>query len=346
LPPLSGDRCAATDVGCSYPLGDDYACSDGVWQVLQSPMGLAPIPRCPQTLTCGFTTAPAAPAVVPSSAPADQVAAALTLAQYDVLIGRYLRGDVTVYSGRFGARTFSPNGAPGVTPAAFQDDAALASLELRPTVPYDWSPSLATPAAGSQTSVLVVHSLVAPFDFVLAQRSDDTSGTTCFSRVAPDSATVPQPNYLVDSCMGCLPSLTPAPTGILTNDVVVVHDLTMHDPTPVTDGGLVAPTVFTEFQAQLARVDPCSLRWKQLATLATTTGPSELASDPGLVGFADSGDEMVKHIDSSFMDRIITRGTCGTQTNYTIDRWVKKADLGAHGVRNFSVTSTLMVCGA
>ena len=94
----------------------------------------------------------------------------------------------------------------------------------------------------------------------------------------------------------------------------------MHDVTvAATDGGLVAVSVLTDFQGQLGRVDPCALRWKQLATLATTTVPAELAADPGLHGFADSGDEMVKHIISSFTDRVITRGTCGTQTSYTID---------------------------
>jgi hypothetical protein len=343
LPPLSGDRCAATDVGCSYPLGDDYACIDGVWQVLQSPMGLAPIPRCPQTLTCGFTTAPAAPDVVLPSAPAEQVATALTLAQYDALIGRYLRGDVTVYSGRFGARAIAPSGqAASVTPEGFQDDSALASVESHFTEPYDWSPPIATPSAVSRTAVLVVHSLVAPFDFMLAQRSDDTPDTTWFSGVAPDSATVPQPNYLIASCTGCLSSLIPTPPGFLINDVSVMHTQMV----PASDGGLVGVSVLTEFEGQLDRVEPCSLRWKQLATLATTTGPSELAADPGLRGFADSGDEMVKHINSSFTDRIITPGTCGMQTSYTIDLWVKKADLGAHGVRNLSITSTQMICGA
>ena len=44
--------------------------------------------------------------------------------------------------------------------------------------------------------------------------------------------------------------------------------------------------------------------------------------------------------------QFFTRGTCGTMTSYTIDLWVKKTDLGAHGVRNFTVTSTQMVCGA
>jgi hypothetical protein len=33
-------------------------------------------------------------------------------------------------------------------------------------------------------------------------------------------------------------------------------------------------------------------------------------------------------------------------TSYTIDLWVRQADLGAHGVRNFKVTSTQMICGA
>jgi len=350
LPPLAGDRCASTDVGCSYAsfgpglsLGDDYACLDGVWKVLQSPMGLIATPQCPQTLTCGFTTAPAAPATVPLSAPAEQVATAVTLAQYDALIGRYLRGDVTVYSGRFGARAIAPGGqAASVAPAGFQDDSALVSLEARPTVAWDWSPPLATPTADSQTAVLVAHSLVAPFDFILAQRSDDTAGTTWFSGIGADSATLPQDNYLVGSCKGCVPSLTPAPAGILIDGVNAMHDVMV----VASDGGLVAVSVLTEFQAQLGRVQPCSLRWKQLASLATTTGPAEVAADPGLHGFADSGDEMVKHINSSFIDRVITRGTCGTQTNYTIDLWVKKADLGAHGVRNFSVMSTLMICGA
>ena len=332
-----------TDVGCGYPFGDGYACIDGVWQVLQTPMGLAPIPRCPQTLTCGFTAAPAAPAAALAGAPAEQGATASALAQYDALIGRYLRGDVTVYSGRFGARALAPAGqAASVTPAGFQEDSALASLEVHPTVAWDWSPPLATPAADSRTAVLVAHSLVAPLDFVLAQRSDDARGTTWFSGVGADSATVPQANYLVGSCKGCVASLTPAPTGILIDGVAAMHDVMV----AAADGGLVAVSVLTDFQGQLGQVDPCALRWKQLATLATTTGPDELAADPGLGGFTDSGDEMVKHIVSSVTDRVITRGTCGTETTYTIDLWVKKADLGARGVRNFTVTSTLMICGA
>ena len=172
-------------------------------------MGIAAIPRCPQTMTCGFTTAPAAPAAVPAGAPAEQVATAATLAQYDALIGRFLRGDVTVYSGSFGARAIAPAGqAASVTPAGFQDDSALASLEVRPDGRVGRSPPLTAPAADSRTAVLVAHSLVAPLDFVLAQRSDDTAGTTWFSGIGPDSATVPQDNYLVGSCKGCLASLT------------------------------------------------------------------------------------------------------------------------------------------
>jgi hypothetical protein len=344
-PPLAGTNCTTPDLGCGYDglgLGDGVSCIDGVWKVLPSPEGLFLPASCPQTLTCGFTTAPAAPAPAAAGATAEQGATAAALARYDALIGRFLRGDVTVYSGDFGAFASELNPAsPNPTLNEFQAGAALALLDIRPTVLADWSPTLASPAVGSMTAVLVAHSMATPLYAVVAQRSDDTPGTTWLSGVRSDSPTAPQANQLVGSCMSCVPALSPAPEEILIDQARAVRTVTAS-----SDGGSVQVQLNDVVQGQLARVRPCSLRWKQLVTLDTTTGPNEVALDPGLGGFVDSGDEMVEHITSYFLDQVITNGTCGLMTGYTIDLWVKKADLGAHGVRNFTATSTQMVCGA
>jgi hypothetical protein len=347
-PPLAGDACATPDIGCAYGqfgsdvgLGDGYSCIDGFWTILPSVQGSFAIPRCPQTMTCGFTTAPVAPDPAVPGAPAEQAAPAAALAEYDALIGRFLRGDATVYSGDFDVSTLERGQGAFVPSGGFKSGGALASLDVRSTVPDDWWPPLATPPTDSRTAVLVVHSLIVPLDFVLAQRSDDAPGTTWLSGVRADSPTAPGPNPLIISCAGCLPSLTPSPDGLLINGATVMGMAMVP-----SDGGFAEVQLRSSFDAQLDRVDPCALRWRQLATLATTTGPDELAADPGLRGFVDSGDEMVKHIVSSYTDRTITRGTCGTMTSYTIDLWVKKADLGAHGVRNYNVTSAQMICGA
>jgi hypothetical protein len=352
-PPLAGDLCATPDVGCGYDgyggssqLGAGYACIDGVWQVLRSPMGISAIPRCPQTMTCGFTTAPGAPDAAVLGLPAEQYATAAALGEYDALIGRFLRGDATVYSGNFSASVLerasdSDAYRPG---GGFREGAALAALDVRATAPFDWWPPIATPPAGSRTAVLVVHALDAKADLLFAQRSDDTPGTTWFSSVGTDSSAFPGPNRLITSCASCLPPLTPPAGGILINGGNGAQ--VMGTGMVPGDGGFVQVQLLTSLQGQLGRVDPCALRWTQLAQLATTTGPDEVAADPGLRGYVDSGDELVKHIVNKYIDRVLTRATCGTMTSYTLDLWVKKADLGAHGVRNYTVTSTQMVCGA
>jgi hypothetical protein len=343
--PLAGTACGMPDQFCGYggfcsiPVGYNYHCVNGYWQPVQTPLGTCAFPLCPEAKTCGFSTAPAVPAAAAPGASAEAQATAIELAKYDALIGRFLRGDVKVYTGTVGAMTtVADTGGPTPHTATnnIADGPALAMLDVRPTAAYDWTPSLyPAPPAGSQTAVLVVHHLPTHSFLVFGQRQDLDPDVTWSGVIRRDSAE----NALTRSCMGCVPRFASGPSSLSFDRALT----TGKEFATAANGAQMSVDVFTGAQASLDALAPCTLRWPDLATLNTSTGPAEISDDPGLGRFMDGGDEMVRH-DGGALGGPTMRGTCADQTLYTIDLWVKKADLAAHGVRNFQVVDVVTTC--
>jgi hypothetical protein len=346
--PLAGTACGPSEQFCTYDgapsVGGNYQCKNGYWAPIQSPLGIFVPPVCPAAMSCGFTTAPTAPADAAPGAAVETRASAAALAKYDALVGRFLRGDVKVYKGTLSALSITPVGdnvtPPFTTQAQILGGAAIALLDVRPTNDRDWYPSIAPAAAGSQTAVLVMHGIASRQYVVYGQVLDRDPDVTWTGIVRLDN---PMVGYIGDqfiySCKGCAPALAAKP-----DSLTLDHVTTRLTGTRTVNGMPMDIQIITSANAELGAVAPCTLRWKDLARLNTAIGPDEEAAELGLLGFVDAGDEMVLHDKQSFVDGPLMRGVCAPQTNYSIDLWVKKADLAAHGVRNFMVTSIGMVC--
>ena len=107
-------------------------------------------------------------------------------------------------------------------------------------------------------------------------------------------------------------------------------------------GSDVVLPVHTVVSANLTLVPPCELRMEDLVTLNITAGPNEGGGNSYLERPIDAGDEWVWHDVGSVGGS--SPHQCSTITTYTIDRFVKKSDLGHYGARDFKLGEPRQVC--
>jgi hypothetical protein len=293
--------------------------------------------------TCSFSNAPPPPASGPVNS-AQDFATVTELAKYDSLIGRFLRGDVTVYRG-----TVSAQGTQALNDSApiysiqtsIPDGAALAMLDIRATYGGDWYPSKVTVPSGSQTAALVVHSL--PSRLYLAYGQDtEEPGLTWGDYIEPDDPAAGVTDNVLDrSCSGCAPSFWTRPGTIAFDGLVTSGSVQVFNP----PGMYTDVPVSTTSSVHLTAAAPCSVGWSDLAILDTATGPNEFSADLGLRHFQPQGGLYVAHDSGSYVPVPPTNGVCVPATLYSVELWVDPSDLSKHGVRNFVITMVTMVCG-
>jgi hypothetical protein len=299
--------------------------------------------QCLEAPTCSFSNAPPAPAPGPINS-AQDFATATELAKYDSLVGRFLRGDVTVYRGTLsGQANLAVNFSAPVyqIQASIPEGAALAELDIRSTVFGDWRPPRATPPAGSLTAALLVHSLPSHL-YVSYGQDTDEPGLTWSGFIASDDPTLGVSDNLFDrSCSECAPSFWDRPSTIAFDGLVTTGTGLANNAGVTTSVPLSATT-----SVHLSAAAPCDLGWQDLAILDTATGPNEFAVDVGLRQFQPDGGLMVTHDGGSYVPVLPSRGVCVLATYYSVELWVDQSDLSNHGVRNFSITSMMTVCGS
>jgi hypothetical protein len=286
---------------------------------------------------CSFSSPPPPPAVTVTSV--EDYATATELATYDALIGRFLRGDVTVYRGTMSAQATAAYQAQASIPAG----PALALLDIRGTIGGDWLPPRNAVPSGSQTAVLVVHSLPSRLYVAYAQDTEDT-GVTWSGYIRSDNPAAGLSDNVLDrSCPGCGPSFWARPNDITFDGLVTSGSEQQYN--PVT--GTTNVPVSTTTSLQLTVAAPCSLAWQDLAILDTATGPNEFAAGNslGLTSFHPDGTGLLVSNDiGAYTPYPIASGTCGLVIYYAADLWVDSSDLSNHGVRNFNITSMQTQC--
>jgi hypothetical protein len=347
IPPVAATVCDTPGIICGDARVcdalsvEDVQCTSGRWQAVQmfSPISVACVgpPGCGATLTCSFGQAPAAPGAASDSATIEQRASDAALVRYDALVGRFLRGDVTVYAGMLSAMSTSFGGSPPAPTKrdGFLDGSILALFDSRPTIAADWVPPLSSVAAGSRTSILVVHELTSLQALVFGQLDEEPSTTWAGIILPDDPAGTIGPNPFSRSCVGCLSPLVGKPL-LISFEPFVAEGFAP----PLSDGGAPFPTGLTTTAGALGRVEPCTLRWPDLVDLNTAIGPIELSADLALESFVDTGIEMVSHESGTLVTGPATASGCVPQVGYTLDLWITKADLATHGVRGFKTVST------
>jgi hypothetical protein len=350
--PLAGTACATAGQLCAYgrpcntlAVGDNYECVAGLWQPysFSSPPGSCPTGAlCPAALTCSFSTAPTAPAAASPDDAFETRAHAAALVKYDAIVGRFLRGNVRVYKGQLGAAAVtnvSGSNPPRTTVTGFREGPAIALLDVRPKRAEDWNSAVVSVPAGGQTAVMVVHALQTRQYVVFGQEIESPDVTWSGFVTSDDPAVGVSSNRLSVFCRGCVVPFASRPNNLSFDKFVAVEA-----PPVAPDGGIAANPEFIHVSGNLGILTPCMVTWTDLQTLDTVVGPSEGSEEIGLRYFKTEGDERVLHDAGVFIDWILPQGTCATRTYYSIDLWVKTADLAVRGTRNFKVTETSMFC--
>jgi hypothetical protein len=287
---------------------------------------------------CAFVAAPpVAPDADPSADPA-VYATATSLQTMDRLIGPYLRGEVAVYRGTMKAHDNAsalanvavygprPDGDIALGPA-------LARVEVHVASTGDWGPPKS--AISGNLASLVLRS-VATGDHVVLSQLDTDATTTLATLVGKDREFV----TLTSSCTGCMADLAAKPANLALSGLTTTGTTTSFQGYAGQGGQDVAVTVHTTVSADLTKVAACDLRFEDLVAANVITGPNE--SHAGLENAIDTGTELVWHETGSIGGP--GGHTCADITAYTIDRFVKKSDLGVYGARNFVLGATTQIC--
>jgi hypothetical protein len=281
---------------------------------------------------CAFVNVPAAaPGLDPNAAPEE---VATTQARYvmDALIGRYLRGEVAVYRGTLSAHdhvAFADGRAEELGPDHdIPSGPALARLGMRTATESDWAPP--KKGANGHLASLVIRAADSK-RYVGVAALDSEPGTTFSTAVAEARQYAP----LAGGCVECGPDLAGQPAAITFDGLTTTAIEQIY-----RDSHYVDVIVSTTVTARLTRVAPCDLRYEDIFTADEITGPEYSA--PSLENGIDSGDEIVWHDTGTLGSP--SGHQCVPITDYTIDRFVRKADLGVYGARNFVLGATRMVC--
>jgi hypothetical protein len=287
---------------------------------------------------CAFVTAPpVAPAADPSASP-EVYANAKSLATLDRQIGPYLRGEVVVYRGTMKAHDNASALANvevyGPRPdGVITEGPALARLAVQSASTGDWAPPKS--AISGNLASLVLRSVATKSHVVLAQL-DSEATTTAATLVGEERQFV----TLNSSCAGCMADLATKPVKIDLTDLTTTGTVSSFQGYAGKDGKYVDVTVHTTVSASLTQVPACELHFEDLVAANVITGPNE--SEAGLEDAIDTGDELVWHEVGSIGGP--AGHQCANVTDYTIDRFVKKGDLGTYGARNFKLGATRQLC--
>jgi hypothetical protein len=233
------------------------------------------------------------------------------LALLDGYVGKYLRGDSTVYRGTMSAHDNqsvldeSISGTSGHThDQSVPLGIAVASLTL-----------------AGDTATLAVHGVTSLKFVDLWQDTKSPSTTTSVGIILGDG----ESGGNSGTCSGCVPSFIARPPTIdfaniestqvvnLTSGIGTrAHDVTLH----------------TYATAHLTLVTPCELTFEDIAGLSG-------------VAFTPQGDDMVSEFHGSAYSE---DEYCGI-AYYTIDLYINAANLADYGVRNFHQTAPDGGCG-
>jgi hypothetical protein len=272
---------------------------------------------------------------VDPTASQEEQANAIGLKMLDTYIGRYLRGEVAIYSGTAKAhdnRSALVNSIVyGPRPdGVIAQGPALAVLQVRPASDSDWDPPRTNPTG--TTSVLVVHGLPPDQHYILEQHSTEP-GLTFVSLLSPVSTTA----SMVTSCQNCAPDLSNKPASI-SFDVTATGPMTVYMGYAYDGGHDVNITAEVTASADLTALPLCSLTFDDLVVIESATGPNEISANP----FKKQGNEMVYSTGGSFT--VGGTAMCPLVQSYTIDLYVDLNDLSHYGTRNFVAGTPSVRC--
>ncbi|HXK20569.1 MAG TPA: hypothetical protein VNG33_22315 [Polyangiaceae bacterium] len=287
---------------------------------------------------CSFSTAPAAPADADPSASAEAKANAAGLRTLDFVIGRYLRGEASVYSGTAKAQdnrsALVNTEVAGPRPdSVIAEGPALALLQVRPAADRDWEPQNPNPTG--TTATLVIHGLPPDQHFILRQRSADP-GLTEVSLLSPVSTTA----AMATSCSDCAPDLMGKPQKVALTDLTATGHVMVFMGVAAQGGHDVDVTAQVTASADLALLSPCALTFDDLAIVETATGPNEI--DNTLQAFKKSGHEMTYMTGGSF--NVGGTAMCPLVQPYKIELYVDLDDLSHYGTRNYVAGTAAVAC--
>jgi hypothetical protein len=287
---------------------------------------------------CGFSSAPVAPPPVDTTASQEAQANAIGMHMLDNMIGRYLRGEATIYSGTASAHdnrselvnsiVYGPR-PDGVIP----DGRALGILEVRPSIDRDWDPPKQNPSG--TTSILVVHGLPPDQHYILEQHSVEP-GLTIVSLLSPVATTA----NMATSCKSCAPDLAGRPANVSFKDLSATGPMTVYMGYTYDGGHDVNVTARVTASADLTILPPCALTFDDLVVVESASGPNEISIE--LSEFTQQGNEMVRNSGGNFT----VGGTpmCPLVESYSIELYVDLNDLGHYGTRNFVAETPTVRC--
>lgn len=252
---------------------------------------------------CGFAGLPKPASTPAQGASAKAKAEAAGLAVLDGFVRPYLLDHVTVYRGTFTAHDNQGvlgAGSPYARPGTYEDQYVPPSAAVASLVIH------------GGLAVLSVHSLTAHKYVELSQATGSGSGgITNVGIILPDD----EQGGNTGTCQGCVPALDPSPDAIAFDGIESTQ--------LVAIGPKDNPTLHTYGTAQLTRVPPCEIRFEDLAEL---NGGSGLA-------FVPQGDEMVAQIEGYAE----TANGYYCVVHYSLELYVKTANLADYGVRGYAV---------
>jgi hypothetical protein len=278
---------------------------------------------------CSFVAAPAATAIDPAAAP-DVYATEIAAGVMDGLIGSYLRGEAAVYRGTLSAHThesFADGTTDGLDPDTdIPSGPAFARIIVRKATPIEWTP--AKPGVTGRIASLEVSANDSK-RYVRIGQVDSLPGATFGTSIVEVRQ---YPSFAAGSCDGCTADFTGLPQAIAVTNLSVTDAGSLY-----RDSHYIDVKITTTITATLARVAPCDLRYDDLVRAASITGP-----EASFENAEDTGDELVWHDTGSLGSA--AGHECTPITSYTIDRFVRKADLGTFGARHFVLGETRAVC--
>lgn len=229
---------------------------------------MSPIPQVPAVPDSGLYDY----GTIPQGETAQAYATTAALVALDALIGRYLRGDVVVYTGTLSAHddqsVLGPD-CPGDGGNVACANNSIAS-----------GPAVASLVTSNGVTSLNVHSLAEHKYVVFQQGAPDGgvgagAGVTTVGLVLSDQYSGGNSG----TCVGCAPAFASAPQSItiqnlVSSDLVPNLDAAVPDAAGLdgatTDANLEA-TLHTYATASLTRATPCELTWADLVELNTFT---------------------------------------------------------------------------
>jgi hypothetical protein len=291
---------------------------------------------------CSPAVVPPAPPPLDGNASVQAKAEAEQMGVLDRLFGQYLRGDIVVYRGTMqGRRSITaPAGYPAIPDEELASGPALARLAVQPAWSGDWVQTPQPPPIAGPVAILLSHSVSAA-QYMVFQQAEDQPGSTAAGSITDDNSD----NFLVATCSDCAPSFWTRPA-TLAFSLTAKGTMSIWEGDVSTGGAYYDVPVQTTATVDITAAAPCSVTYDELVTLNGATGPNEFADSFGLWQFALSGTERVWHAQGSILVASPSaHGRCdGQAIPYTIDLYVKAANLAEYGVRNYVQLAPVQLC--